>query len=67
MVYYYNKVLLDSIVIVSKPSNDKYLQLKDLFKLTPKKKVFIFSTTKGLKNLFDCKTNVLGGKLLFVC
>lgn len=65
--YYYNRVLLDSIRIISKPSNNRYLKLKDLYKLNYKKKVFILSTCKGLKSLLDCKINNLGGKLLFVC
>ena len=65
--YYYNRVLLDSIKIISKPSNNKYLKLKDLYKLNFKKRLFIISTTKGLKSLLDCKINNLGGKLLFVC
>lgn len=65
--YYYNRVLLDSIAIISKPSNNKYLKLKDLYKLNSKKRLFILSTTKGLKSLLDCKTSNLGGKLLFVC
>jgi ribosomal protein S8 len=65
--YYYNRTLLNSIKIISKPSNNKYLKLKDLYKLNYKKKLFILSTSKGLKTLFDCKVNNLGGKLLFIC
>jgi ribosomal protein S8 len=65
--YYYNRILLDSIAIISKPSNNRYLKLKDLYKLNSKKKIFILSTTKGLKSLLDCKISNLGGKLLFVC
>lgn len=65
--YYYNRILLDSIVIISKPSNNRYLKLKDLYKLNSKKKLFILSTTKGLKSLLYCKMHSLGGKLLFVC
>lgn len=65
--YYYNRVLLDSIRIISKPSNNRYLKLKDLYKLNCKKRVFILSTCKGLKSLLDCKISNLGGKLLFVC
>jgi ribosomal protein S8 len=65
--YYYNRVLLDSLTIISKPSNTKYVKLKDLYKLNSKKKLFILSTAKGLKSLLECKMNNIGGKLLFVC
>ena len=65
--YYYNRVLLDSLTIISKPSNKKYVKLKDLYKLNSKKKLFILSTAKGLKSLLECKINNIGGKLLFVC
>ena len=65
--YYYNNALLDSIKIVSKPSLNKYLKLKDLYKLNFKKKIFVLSTSKGLKTLLDCKISNLGGKLLFIC
>jgi ribosomal protein S8 len=65
--YYYNRILLDSMIIISKPSNNRYLKLKDLYKLNFKKRLFILSTSKGIKSLLDCKINNLGGKLLFVC
>ena len=65
--YYSNRVLLDSIKIVSKPSNISYLSLKNLVKLNFKKKIFIFSTSQGIKSLLDCKIKKVGGKLLFVC
>lgn len=65
--YYYDKILLDSLKIVSKPSLNKYLKLKNLYKINYKKKTFILSTSKGLKTLLDCKINNLGGKLLFIC
>ena len=41
MRYYYNRILLDSLTIISKPSNDKYVKLKDLYKLNSKKNLFI--------------------------
>ena len=65
--YYYNKILLNSLKIISKPSNTKFLKIKDLYKLNIKKKLFILSTSKGLKTLLDCKKSNLGGKLLFIC
>ena len=65
--YYYNKILLDSLTIISKPSLNKYLKLKNLYKLNFKKNLFILSTSQGLKTLLDCKINRLGGKLLFIC
>jgi ribosomal protein S8 len=55
------------MIIISKPSNNRYLKLKDLYKLNYKKNLFILSTSKGLKTLLECKTNNLGGKLLFLC
>jgi len=65
--YYYNRILLDSMIIISKPSNSRYLKLKDLYKLNFKKRLFVLSTSKGIKSLLDCKISNLGGKLLFVC
>ena len=53
--YYYNKILLDSLTIISKPSLNKYLKLKNLYKLNFKKNLFILSTSQGLKTLLDCK------------
>ena len=65
--YYYNKPLLNSIKIISKPSLNRYLKLKNLYKINFKKKIFIFSTIKGLKTALECKLNRICGKLLFIC
>ena len=65
--YYYDKILLNSIEIVSKPSLNKYLSLRDIYRLNYKKKLYFFSTSRGLKTLLECKINKLGGKLLFSC
>ena len=65
--YYHDKILLNSIEMISKPSLNKYLSLTDIYKLNYKKKLYFFSTSRGLKTLLECKINKLGGKLLFSC
>lgn len=65
--YYYNKPVFKNFKIISKPSLDTYIQVKDLYKLEDKKFVFFLSTPNGLLTSSECKRSGVGGKLLFMC
>ena len=65
--YVYNRPTLTNIKIFSTPSYNHFLKLKSIAKLSTKKKLFIFSTNKGLLSGLECKKYKLGGTLLFIC
>ena len=65
--YFYNQPILKDLKFVSTPSYSHYLKLKSISKLANKKKVLIFSTSKGILNSFECKKQKVGGNLLFIC
>ena len=65
--YFYNKPTFKNLKIVSSPSYTKYMGLKDLSKLSNKKRVLVLSTNKGLLTGLECKKQQVGGTLLFVC
>lgn len=65
--YYYNKPIFKNFKIISKPSLENYIQVKDLYKLEDKKFVFFLSTSYGLLTSSECKRFGVGGKLLFMC
>ena len=65
--FFYNKPIISNLKIISTPSFNKYLKFKDLCKLSDKKNVLFFSTSKGLLTSFDCKKQRVGGTLLFIC
>ena len=46
--------------------NNTYLKYSSLIRLTTNKKLIIISTSYGLKTLFECKKQKLGGKLYFI-
>jgi small subunit ribosomal protein S8 len=50
--------------ISSKPSKKKYYSVKQIWKINSTKMFFIFSTPKGLKSLFDCRKQNLGGQCI---
>jgi small subunit ribosomal protein S8 len=65
--YSFNKSIFSKLEIISKPSRIKYLDSKSISRLSSKRFVSFFSTTKGLKTDLECKKEKLGGKLLFIC
>lgn len=65
--YNLNKPILKNFTIISKPSNSKFLQLKDLYKLSEKKRIFVLSTSWGFLTSLECKQTKIGGKILFIC
>lgn len=63
---YKNKVpVISSLKTISKPSRRIYFSAKQIWKLDSSKQFIIFSTTKGLKSINDCKKLHLGGEPIF--
>lgn len=65
--YYQENSLLKNLKSLSKPSNLKYLNFKDINKLPSKKATFFLSTAKGILTDYECKKSRIGGKLFFIC
>lgn len=58
--------VINSIKFVCKPSRNIYYSVSQLWKLDSKKSFVILTTSKGLKTVYDCKKNQIGGKPLFI-
>lgn len=65
--YFFNKPLLASLKLLSKPSQVKYMRLLDIYNIPDRRFVIFFSTDRGLLTTLECKRFKVGGKLLFVC
>lgn len=65
--YSFNKALLTSLKLLSKPSLVKYMRLLDIYNIPDRRFVIFFSTDRGLLTLLECKKFKVGGKLLFIC
>lgn len=65
--YMHNKPILKNLKIISSPSLQRVVRLKELCRIIAKKKFFLFSTNLGLLTLTECKKNHVGGVLLFSC
>ena len=72
-IYYKNKIIIflkykngkpviNSFKLVTKPSRRIYYSIKQIWKIDSSKSFIIFSTTKGLKSLIDCKKLKIGGE-----
>jgi len=59
------KPLITSIKIFSTPSFNHFVSFLELNLLNSRKNFYLFSTTKGLLTLVECKKQRIGGKLLF--
>ena len=57
---------VSSIQFVSKPSRRVYLSAKQIWKLDSSKTFIIFSTSKGLLSISECKKNKIGGEPLII-
>lgn len=51
---------------ISKPSKRIYFSLKQIWKLDSSKAFVIFSTSKGLKSIKQCKKDAIGGEALLI-
>ena len=65
--YLYNKSNLRKLKIISSPSRKISISYKQLTRISSKNKLFLFSTTKGLLTLEECKQKKVGGILFFIC
>ena len=60
--YTNGKPVINSIKPISKPSRRVYYSIKQIWKLDSNKSFIIFSTTKGLKSILECKKLKIGGE-----
>jgi small subunit ribosomal protein S8 len=60
--YKRNKPVINSIKLISKPGQRIYYSIKQIWKLNSLNFFIIFSTTKGLKSIIDCKKLKIGGE-----
>jgi small subunit ribosomal protein S8 len=58
--------VISSIKFLSKPSRRIYLSQKQIWKLDSSKVFIIFSTTRGLMSMDNCKKNKIGGEPLIL-
>lgn len=65
--YSFNRPLFKDLKIISSPSNLRYVSYKDIARLNIRKKLAVFSTSKGVMSFEECKSRKTGGILLFVC
>jgi len=65
--YSFEKPILSTLKIVSKPSFSKYLKFNDVCKIYGKFFFAALSTDKKIISLDACKNQGIGGQLLFIC
>lgn len=64
--YYLNKLLFENLELISTPSYDKFLSVKEICRLQLQPKTsFIISTDSGCITEYSCKKMNKGGKVLF--
>jgi small subunit ribosomal protein S8 len=57
---------INSLKVISKPSRRIYFSSKQIWKIDSNKSFIIFSTSKGLKTILDCKKLKIGGEPVIV-
>ena len=65
--YFYNFSVLTNFKLISRASKLNYLKINDILKIYNKKKLIIFSTSKGILTDLECKKIMTGGIPLFTC
>jgi small subunit ribosomal protein S8 len=60
--YKSGRPVINSIRCISKPSRRIYWSIKQIWKVDSSKNFIIFSTSKGLKTIIDCKKLGIGGE-----
>jgi ribosomal protein S8 len=65
--YSFEKPILCTLKIVSKPSFSKYLKFSDVCKIYGKFFFAAVSTDRKIISLDECKNYGIGGQLLFIC
>ena len=63
----HEKSAFSNLKIISTPAKQRFISKNIISRLSAKKTLFVFSTTKGLLTLDRCKSSHTGGVLLFVC
>ncbi len=63
--FFQNNSVLDRLRFLSVPSRERFISYKDLCLINNKKTFVLLSTSKGLRTIYECKKQKLGGKLLF--
>ena len=63
--FFQNNSVLDRLRFLSVPSRERFISHKDLCLINNKKTFVLLSTSKGLRTIYECKKQKLGGKLLF--
>lgn len=64
--FFENKFVIDRLKFLSTPSQERFLSYSDLCLISNKKTFILLSTNKGLRTIYECKKQKLGGKLLFL-
>lgn len=54
--------VISTLTLITKPGNRKFYSAKQIWKLDSNKTCIIFSTSKGLKTIQDCKKLKIGGE-----
>ena len=65
--YNFGKSIVRNLSLISRPSDLRYLKLKDLYKVKEDKKIVVLSTSRGFLTGLNCKRFKIGGKILFTC
>jgi small subunit ribosomal protein S8 len=60
--YKNGRPVINSIKLITKPSKRVFWSVKQIWKIDSSKNFIIFSTSKGLKSLVDCKKFKIGGE-----
>lgn len=60
--YANNNPAINSLNVISKPGRKIYFNIKQICKIDSSKSFIIFSTTKGLKTILECKNLKIGGE-----
>jgi len=64
--YNSGRPVINSLKVISKPSRRIYFSSKQIWKIDSSKSFIIFSTSKGLKTILDCKKLKIGGEPVIV-
>lgn len=60
------KPTIKFLKILSKPGKKIYFNTKEIWKINSNKIFVIFSTTKGLKTIYECKKHKIGGEPIVI-
>ena len=60
--YINDKPVITNLKTISRPGHRLYFSAKQIWKLDSTKTFIIFSTSKGIKSIVDCKKENLGGE-----